>query len=131
MLQKNMEIVVLENLCHLRHYQKKQKKRKKKLNNKKKSSTKSQIVQKLANSYPGFIKKDLEKIINITLEEIKNSLKRSARIELRNVFTLDPKIQKEGFRRNPKTGEKIYVKEKKVIGFKSSKEWKKKVNESK
>ena len=46
------------------------------------------------------------------------------------MFTLDPKIQKASFRRNPKTGEKLYIKEKKVIRFGPSKEWKKKVNES-
>ncbi|WP_089697913.1 HU family DNA-binding protein [Candidatus Pelagibacter communis] len=32
-------------------------------------------------------------------------------------------------RRNPKTGEKVFVKEKKSILFKMSKEWSNKINE--
>tara|TARA_B100002051_G_C16609262_1_gene572269 strand:- start:498 stop:824 length:327 start_codon:yes stop_codon:yes gene_type:complete len=105
------------------------KKRRKILNNRNKSVTKSIILKKLADSYPGFLKKDLEKILSITLDEIRNALKRDSRIELRNIFTLIPKIQKEGFRRNPKTGEKIFINQKKNIGFKLSKNWLKKIND--
>ena len=47
----------------------------------------------------------------------------------RDIFTLNPKIQIEGIRRNPKTGEKVFVKEKKIVLFKMSKEWAKKINE--
>ena len=43
---------------------------------------------------------------------MRDSLKRSERVELRDTFTLDPRIQKEGIRRNPKTGEKVFVKKK-------------------
>ena len=37
--------------------------------------------------------------------------------------------EKEGIRRNPKTGEKVFVKEKKSVLFKMSKEWANKINE--
>ena len=60
---------------------------------------------------------------------MQNSLKRGERVELRDIFTLDPRIQKEGIRRNPKTGEKVFIKEKKNILFKMSKEWASKINE--
>ena len=60
---------------------------------------------------------------------MQNSLKRSERVELRDIFTLDPKIQKEGIRRNPQTGAKVFVKEKKSVLFTMSKEWAKKINE--
>ena len=46
-------------------------------------------------------------------------------------FQLEPKFQKARFARNPKTNEKIYVKEKYSILFKSSKMWSKKINEEK
>ena len=65
----------------------------------------------------------------MVITEIKDALKRGERVELRNIFTLDPKIQKEAIRRNPKTGKKVFVKEKKRILFKMSKEWAKKINE--
>ena len=54
-------------------------------------------------------------MLSIILSEIQNALKRGSRVELRNVFTLETRLQKEGFRRNPKTGEKIFVNQKKNI----------------
>ena len=63
------------------------------------------------------------------MSEIKNSLKRHERVELRDVFSLEPKLQKARLARNPKTNEKIYVNEKYTILFKTSKFWSKKINE--
>ena len=60
------------------------------------------------------------------INEIKNSLKRHERVELRDVFSIEPKLQKARFARNPKTNEKIYVKRKIFNFFKSSKMWSKK-----
>ena len=37
----------------------------------------------LQKNFPNFLKKDLEKFINIILNEIKNTLKRGERVELR------------------------------------------------
>ena len=58
-----------------------------------------------------------------------DALKRGERVELRDIFTISPRKQKEGIRRNPKTGEKVFVKEKKSVLFKMSKEWAKEINE--
>tara|TARA_Y100001935_G_C17217226_1_gene463288 strand:- start:101 stop:424 length:324 start_codon:yes stop_codon:yes gene_type:complete len=93
------------------------------------TAVKSEIIEKLANNYPNFYKKDIHKILNILVDEIKNSLRRKERVELRDIFTLDPKLQKAGFRRNPKNNEKIFKNERYTILFKSSKLWLKKVNE--
>ena len=71
------------------------------------SLVKSDLIKELANNYPNFLRKDLMKLVDIILYEMQNSLKRGERVELRDIFTLDPKIQKEGIRRNPKTGEKV------------------------
>ena len=68
-------------------------------------------------------------MFSIILSEIQDALKRGSRVELRNIFTLETRLQKEGFRRNPKTGEKIFVNQKKNIRFKLSKEWAKKIND--
>ena len=74
------------------------------------SSNKSDIINKLANNYPNFLKRDLKNIIDIFIFELKHSLKRRERVELRDNFTLEPKLLKERYARNPKTNEKIYVK---------------------
>ncbi len=92
-------------------------------------SNKSDILKILSNNYPNFLKKDLSKFIDIVLNEIQNALKREERIELRDNFTLEGKTQKARIARNPKTNEKIEIKEKKLIKFKMSKEWFKKINE--
>ena len=93
------------------------------------SFAKSDLIKELADSYPNFIRKDLLRLIDIALYEMINSLKRGERVELRDVFTIEPRIQKSGFRRNPKNGKTFFAKEKKKIFFKMSKKWAKKINE--
>ena len=87
------------------------------------STKKSEIINKLSDNYPNFIKRDLIKLVEIIISEMKNSLKRNERIELRDVFSLEPRLQKQRIARNPKTNEKVLVKEKYSIIFKSSKLW--------
>ena len=93
------------------------------------SSKKSDLINILSNNYPNFLKKDLRKIIEIFIAETKNSLKRHERVELRDVFSLETKLRKSRFARNPKTNERVFINKKYSIIFKSSKMWKKKVNE--
>ena len=95
------------------------------------STKKSEIIKKLSNNYPNFIKRDLTKFIEIIIFEIKNSLKRHERVELRDIFSIEPRYQKERIARNPRTNEKISVKEKYSILFKSSKTWLEKINNEK
>ena len=93
------------------------------------SVVKSDLIKQLARNYPNFLKKDLLKLLDITIHEIQDALKRGERVELREVFTLEPRVQKARLSRNPKTNEKINTPEKKSILFKISKEWAKKINE--
>ena len=95
------------------------------------SVSKSDLIKELADGYPNFLRKDLTKLVDITLYEMQNALKRGERVELREVFSLEPKIQKARISRNPKTNEKVNTPEKKNILFKMSKEWSKKINEKK
>ena len=92
-------------------------------------AVKSKLIRELKKSYPNFLIKDLEKVISIILSEIKNSLKRSERVELRGFGVFSTKIQKESIRRNPKTGEKVNVPQKKTINFKKGKDLFKKLND--
>ena len=95
------------------------------------SAVKSEIVKKLSDNYPNFLKRDIKRVIDIFLDELKNSLKRKERVELRNIFSLEPKLQRSKYSRNPKTNEKIFVNKKYTILFKSSKSWLIKINEKK
>ncbi len=90
---------------------------------------KSDIIKELADSYPNFLRKDLIRLIDITLNEMIDAIKRGERVELRDIFSMESKVQKSVFRRNPKTGATFFAKEKKKIIFKTSKSWTKKINE--
>lgn len=59
------------------------------------------------------------------------ALSNEERVELRDLMTFETKIQKKRISLNPRTLEKVEVPQKKSIIFKSSKEWKNKVNEKK
>ena len=83
---------------------------------------KSKLLKQLSENYPNFLKKDLEKFTNIILNEIKRTLKRGDRVELRGFGVFSTNTQKASIRRNPKTGEKVNVPEKKTIHFKMAKE---------
>ena len=90
---------------------------------------KSKLLKQLSENYPNFLKKDLEKFTNIILNEIKRTLKRGDRVELRGFGVFSTNTQKASIRRNPKTGEKVNVPEKKTIPFKMAKEMFKKLND--
>ena len=83
---------------------------------------KSNLLKQLSKNYPNFLKKDLEKFMDIIFGEIKKSLKRGERVELRNFGVFSAKTQKARISRNPKTGEKVNTPEKKTIHFKMSKD---------
>ena len=92
---------------------------------------KSELIKQIKKSYPNFLNRDLSKLIDIILKEIKNSLKRSEGVELRGFGTFRTNIQKESIRRNPKTGTKVNVPKKKTIKWKMSKDLFKKLNNEK
>ena len=88
----------------------------------------SKLLKQLSKNYPNIFKKDLEKFINILLKEIKDTLKRNERVELRGFGIFSTNIQKSRISRNPKTGEKVNTPEKKTIHFKMAKDMFKKLN---
>ena len=95
------------------------------------AAVKSKLLKQLSKNYPNFLKKDLEKFTNIILKEIKQSLKRNERVELRGFGVFSSNLQKARISRNPKTGEKVNTPEKKTIHFKMAKDLFKKLNNEK
>ena len=92
---------------------------------------KSKLLKKLSEAYPNFLKKDLEKFTDIILNEIKQTLKRGERVELRGFGVFSTNTQKARISRNPKTGEKVNTPKKKTIHFKMSKDLFKILNDEK
>ncbi len=93
------------------------------------SVAKSDLIKELAKNYPNFLKKDLIKLFDITIYEMQEALKRNERVELRDIFSLEPKIQKQRISRNPKTNVEVNTPKKKSILFRMSKDWTNKINE--
>ena len=83
---------------------------------------KSKLLKQLTDNYPNFLKKDLEKFLDIFFKEVKQALHRGERVELRGFGVWSTHIQKARISRNPKTGEKVNTPEKKTIHFKIAKE---------
>ncbi len=92
---------------------------------------KSKLLKQITDNYPNFLKKDLEKFLDIFFNEVKQALHRGERVELRGFGIWSTHIQKARISRNPKTGEKINTPKKKTIHFKMSKELFNKLNNDK
>ena len=89
----------------------------------------SDIVKEISNNFPNFIKKDISKLINIILETIRDNLRKGYRVELRYIIMFEAKKYNSKISRNPKTNEKVFVPEKKIIRLKISKKWARELNE--
>jgi len=92
---------------------------------------KSKLLKQLSQNYPNFLKKDLEKFTEIILKEIKRTLRRGDRVELRGFGIFSTNKQKARISRNPKTGEKVHTPEKRNIHFKMAKDLFNKLNNEK
>ena len=90
---------------------------------------KSDLIIKIANINPELYQKDASKIINVFFNTLSFALSKKDRVELRGFGVFDVKKREARIARNPKTNEKINIQEKKLIKFKMSKEWFKKINE--
>ncbi len=84
--------------------------------------TKSDLIEAIASQHPNMTKKHIEFIINSVFKSIKESLQKGDKVEIRGFgsFKIREKSSKVG--RNPKTGTKVNVPDKKVPYFKPGKE---------
>ena len=89
---------------------------------------KSELILKLHAKYSSLSLNDIEKILDLFLNNIIKGLQNSQKIELRGFGTFSKKINKEKFVRNPKTNQKIFKKENYKIHFKIGKILHKKIN---
>ncbi len=91
---------------------------------------KSELIDALANEKKLTYKKS-EEIVNIVFDSMAKALVQGSRIEIRGFGSFVVKDYKAYMGRNPKTGEVIEVKPKKLPFFKVGKELRERVNQSK
>lgn len=89
----------------------------------------SELVQKLADENPHLRPQDLEKVVDVILDEISTALESGSRVELRGfgAFSVRKRDARQG--RNPRTGESVAVEEKFVPFFKAGKELRTRLND--
>jgi|TARA_B100000780_G_C21091277_1_gene439800 integration host factor subunit beta len=90
---------------------------------------KSEIIKELHQKNPALKRSQIEAIFNNMLNSISKSLIEGKPVELRNFGRFSLKEIKARYNaRNPKTGEIIFVPDKKKISFKMSKYLKQEIN---
>ena len=89
---------------------------------------KSELIQKLCNSYPNILRKDIEKVLDIIFLEITEALRRGESIEIRGFGSYKVIKRKARVGRNPKNSEMVKIPEKKAIKWKMSKTMYKRLN---
>jgi integration host factor subunit beta len=89
---------------------------------------KSELVLKMAEMNPHLYQRDIEILVNAILDEITAALARGDRVELRGFGTFTTKERDARLGRNPRTGAKVDVTEKRVPYFKSGKEIRERLN---
>ena len=82
---------------------------------------KSKIITLLNQKFNSLSLSDTEKVLNLFLDKISNSLYQNRNIEIRGFGSFKKKINRAKFVRNPKTNERIFKKETNKIHFKISK----------
>ena len=93
---------------------------------------KSEIIKQLHKKHPTLNRSQIEAIVDIMLSTITDSLISFKPVELRDFGRFSIKTIKAKYNaRNPKTGEIIYVPEKKKVSFKMSKHLKQEINKEK
>ena len=93
---------------------------------------KSEIIKQLHKKHPTLNRSQIEAIVDIMLNTIADSLVSYKPVELRDFGRFSVKTIKAKYNaRNPKTGEIIYVPEKKKVSFKMSKHLKQEINKEK
>jgi integration host factor subunit beta len=90
--------------------------------------TKSELIARLAERYPQLVAKDADYAVKSILDAMADALSSGHRIEIRGFgsFALNSRPPRIG--RNPKSGEKVMVPEKRVPHFKPGKELRERVD---
>ena len=92
--------------------------------------SKPKLINQLKAKNPNLNNSEIEQILDIFLDSIKNALQHRKNVDLRNFGRFYCKKLKENFRaRNPKTNELIYKPERVTLRFKASNNFKKLLNE--
>jgi len=90
--------------------------------------TKSELIARLAESYTQLVAKDAEFAVKTILDAMTGALANGQRIEIRGFGSFALNVRPPRIGRNPKSGDKVMVQEKRVPHFKPGKELRERVD---
>jgi len=93
--------------------------------------TKSELIELIARRQTQFSQKDVEIAVNQIVDSMINTLSQGERIEIRGFGSFSLHHRKARVGRNPKTGEKVELNDKRVPHFKPGKALREAVDSSK
>ncbi len=91
--------------------------------------TKSELFEKVAAKFTQLAARDIEEAVQLIFERMVTSLENDVRIEIRGFGSFSLRLRKAREGRNPKTGGKVKLEDKKVPHFKPGKELRERVNQ--
>lgn len=88
---------------------------------------KSDLIQKMYAKHPHLYQQELDRVVNIVLNEITDALQDGGRVELRGFGTFTAKARDARTGRNPRTGSAIVVEAKRFPYFRPGKDLRKRL----
>ena len=89
---------------------------------------KSELVQRILTATPHLYQHDVEKIVNVVLNEITGALSRGARVEMRGFGAFSVRTRSARIGRNPLTGAQVQIPKKNALFFRPGKELRQRLN---
>jgi len=89
---------------------------------------KSELIRRIASQNPHLYQRDIEKIVDVILDEMVDALRRGDRVELRGFGAFSVKLRGPRQGRNPRTGAVVPVAKKAIPFFKTGKEMRERLN---
>lgn len=84
--------------------------------------TKSELISKIAIKNPNLMQKDVERIVDVILQTVIQTLAQGNRVEFRGFGSFSVRKRAPRVAKNPRTGTKVSIAERKIPHFKMGKE---------
>jgi integration host factor subunit beta len=88
----------------------------------------SELISLLAEKHPHLTSSDVEFVVRAVIDGIGNHLDKGGRVEIRGFGSFSARTRPPRLGRDPRTGEKVHVPEKRVLNFRPGTELRERVN---
>ncbi len=92
--------------------------------------TKNELIKKISEKHKTYSRNDIALAVRIILDSMIESMRKNERIEIRGFGTFTMRLRKPRIGRNPKSGEKVALNDRRVPFFKTGKELRLKVDKN-